>query len=184
MNFSDFAANQENASSLESWVQNAILLRTSMDQKSFMNVKEYSLPPIVHYFDLVGKVKVNKLTNLATIKKDIENKIYDWLNLNCDFNTDINLSDFNKKFLNDSRVISCNLDMKVSNWIKSDSNTYYFDSSLAEITGENSGTWNQLIISSEDLAGNIVSIDELENKILTMEISYNYYSPGGSRTRN
>jgi hypothetical protein len=74
--------------------------------------------------------------------------------------------------------------MKVSNWIKSDSNTYYFDSSLAEITGENSGTWNQLIISSEDLAGNIVSIDELENKILTMEISYNYYSPGGSRTRN
>jgi len=184
MNFSDFAANQENASSLESWVQNAILLRTSMDQKSFMNVKEYSLPPIVHYFDLVGKVKVNKLTNLATIKKDIENKIYDWLNLNCDFNTDINLSDFNKKFLNDSRVISCNLDMKVSNWIKSDSNTYYFDSSLAEITGENSGTWNQLIISSEDLAGNAVSIDELENKILTMEISYNYYSPGGSRTRN
>lgn len=182
-NFSDFAATQENTSSLESWVKNAIIIRTAMDKKSFMNVKEYSLPPIVQYIDLVGTVKINKLTNLITFKKELENKIYTWLNTNCDFNTKIYLSDFQKKFLNDSRVISCNLDMKVSDWIKSDLKTYYFDSNISEITGETSTSWNQLILSSEDLAGNSISIEELENKILTMDVSYSYTSSGGNRRR-
>lgn len=176
MDFSDFASEQENASSLNSWVQNAITIRTVMDKKSFMNVKEYSLPPIVQYFDVVGTVKVNKLTNISTFKKELENEIYTWLNTNCDFNSKIYLSDFNKQFLADSRVIMCDLDIKLSEWLKANTETFYFDSTNAEITGEIDSTFNELIISSMDLAGNNLTIEELENKLLTLKINYTIFT--------
>lgn len=182
MDFSNFAAEQENASSLNSWVQNAIIIRTMMDKKSFMNVKEYSLPPVVQYFDVVGTVKVNKLTNLINFKEKLENTIYTWLNTNCDFNTEIYLSDFNKQFLADTHVKNCDLDIKVSNWIKSDIITYYFDSTNATITGETDSSYNELNLTLADLAGNDLTIEELENKILTLTMNVTTYTAGPPST--
>lgn len=115
-------------------------LNSYLNLKSFMNTKCYSLPPILQYFDLVGTVYINRLTNVADFQERLEKKIYKWLDDNVTFNRMIYLSEFYKLIQEEKSDVSrCVLDLKCSGLLKGDitEDTYTYKDSPDNVAKTN-----------------------------------------------
>lgn len=153
-------------------------LNSYLDYKSFMNTRCYSIPPILQYFDLVGTVYINRLTNIADFQERLENKIYKWLDDNVTFNKNIFLADFYRLIQEEtSDVSSCVLDIKCSGLMKGDAitDTYtYTDSSepqrceytLSVITNSDGKKYVESITINKQQKNHTFIKDDLDNRYI------------------
>lgn len=89
-----------------------------------INSRILSLPPVVQYYDLVGKVKVKPLTKLQDYKTEVENKIYEYLDNRNGSTQKIYKSDLIKFFTDMDDTLAANVDIKVSDIVKSSAIKY------------------------------------------------------------
>jgi len=69
---------------------NAItVMDTKLNRKGQMTTRAFSLQPIIQYFNLTGKVYVNKLYSLDSARRKINNALYKYFDVNADFNVEI-----------------------------------------------------------------------------------------------
>ena len=92
-------------------------IREDTEDRTMMNSEVVSIPPIFHYFDVVGNVIVDRHADMATFKEELENSIYKWLSENTTFGTKIYKTDISKKILERPEARGANIDIKVSSWI-------------------------------------------------------------------
>lgn len=64
-----------------------------LQRRSQVNVKNIYISPIIQNFNLTGKVIVSPLVDKESLKTVVTNKLYKWLDLNLDFNVEINSYD-------------------------------------------------------------------------------------------
>ena len=104
-------------------------IRTDCEDRMMLNTKLYSIPPIFHYYDVVGNVIVDRHADMAVFKEELENSIYKWLAENTNFCTKIYKTDISKKILERPEAKGANIDIKVSSWILGEPSTYRFEGS-------------------------------------------------------
>jgi hypothetical protein len=80
-----------------------------LEPRSMITVRPVYITPLVNEFDLVGTVYLRKLSNLNYIRNTINNQIYDWLNTNADFDTDIYISSIIEMIQSNSNVVNANV---------------------------------------------------------------------------
>lgn len=99
-----------------------------------LNSHLYSMPPIVQYYDVVGSIYINSLSKMQEYKIDVENKIYKWLNNTCNFGKKIYKSDIVKFFNDRPETTFVDIDIKVSDIIKTSMIDYQFKLNLLSVS--------------------------------------------------
>mgnify|MGYP003417320037 CR=1 FL=1 len=200
--FNSFLSTQYQDNPSAQWLKNVKVIRENAEPKMIIGSKLFSLPPIVQYYDVVGTVTVNSLSKMQEYKRDVENKIYKWLEENCNFNTKIYKSDIIKFFNEREETKSVNLDIRVSDIIKSNFIKYNFKiekGTLTNIyykTSTDTGTidqdinqhiqrytYNTIKIPKTDNEGNKLSVSMFENKMLNVYFDGVVWS-GDNRTKH
>lgn len=111
-------------------------------ERRLLNTKLIPIPPIFHYFDVVGEVKVDKHKDLLQYKEEIEKSLYEWLKDNSKFKQEIYKSDIIKRIYDNTSTDKVNIDVKVSDIEYSGDEEYWFDSSKCK--------WSWLDVNDED----------------------------------
>ena len=188
--FNSFLATQYQDKPSEQWLKNIKIIRENAEPKMIIGSKLFSLPPIVQYYDVVGTVTINSLSKMQEYKRDVENKIYKWLEENCNFNTKIYKSDIIKFFNEREETKAVNLDIRISDIIKSNAIKYNFVIADKNITNyylktasdnsiisqsiryneQSSYEFNTIKIPKTDEQGNRLSVSMFENKMLHVYI--------------
>jgi len=163
----------DNTSSFRSKLQD---IQGRIKYKTETSSRLYSIIPIVHYFDIVGNIKVNKTADIGTIKNNLETEITEYFDKNVTFNTEVYKADLSSKILNIDNVATATIDIKPSNLLKSPDVTYNFiygtnfELKLVNSTLENN--YNILLLDINTSNGSIISADLLANKRLSITIYY------------
>ena len=123
-------------------------IRADASDRMMLNSKLISMTPLFHYYDVVGDVQVDRHVDMAEFQAQLENSIYSWLAENTSFKTTIFKSDILNKILENSGAKRANIDIKVSEWIKGEENTYRFE------PGSVSKNLKILTVPVNDLEGN------------------------------
>lgn len=97
-----------------------------IDEKLTFGVIPISITPIVHYYDVVGTVELDRLANVSQYQTSVEGAIYKWLSDTQKFNNKIYKSDIVKKIYENALTKSVNIDIKPSGLIRSNVRTYTF----------------------------------------------------------
>lgn len=188
--FNSFLSTQYQENPSAQWLKNIKVIRDNAEPKMIIGSKIFSLPPIVQYYDVVGTVTVNSLSKMQEYKREVENKIYKWLEENCNFNKKIYKSDIIKFFNEREETKAVNLDIRVSDIIKSNHvkynfrlpsgsfKDYYYKTSTDGIIEEqtilqntqNRYDYNTIKIPKTDTDGNKLSVSMFENKMITTYI--------------
>ena len=177
----------------EQWIKNIKTIRDNAVPKMIMNSKMYSFPPIVQYYDVVGTVTVNSLSKLQEYKRDVENEIYKWLDNNCNFGSKIYKSDIVKFFNSRPETSYVDLDIRVSDIIKTQDVTYNYNIKTTNISdifyyninndvtknNKEKGTlsnsrnyeYNVIKIPLVDSAGAEMKVDALANKSIRIVLN-------------
>lgn len=180
LSFDSFNSTQYDDEPRVQWIKNIKKIRENAEPKMIINSKLYSFPPIVQYYDVVGSVTVNSLSKLQEYKREVENKIYEWLEENSNFTQKIFKSDIIRFFNEREETKAVDLDVRVSDIIKAKNIDYVFDvsqSTLSQIYSFNpnlpgsntpySGTpFNTITIPKVDRAGNVLTAEMLQNKTI------------------
>lgn len=160
-------------------------LNSYLNLKSYMNTRCYSIPPILQYFDLVGTVYINRLTNVADFQDRLEKKIYKWLDDNVTFNKKIYLSEFYKLIQEETSDVSrCVLDLKCSGLLKGDEVTdeyqyaendniekcQYLCSVSIDGSDDNQKKFIDSIVISKQQTNHTFTKYDLSNRFLDLEI--------------
>jgi len=124
--------------------------------------KMIAIPPIIQYYDLIGKIEIGRKTNMDTYKRAIEGAIYSWLKENCYFNNKIYKNDIVKLIYDNDSTKRVNIDIIPSGLIRSQKLTYKFTdfSSSQNSNGQGTG-YREFIISQTDDKGLNISTDDL-----------------------
>lgn len=64
----------------------------NLDTRAQMNIKNIYVSPIIHNFNLEGTVYVKALYDKEALRTEINNSVYEWLNINADYNEPIYIS--------------------------------------------------------------------------------------------
>lgn len=80
-----------------------------LNSRSQVNIKNIYVSPIIHRFNLVGDVYVKSLYDKEDVKRDILNELYEWLNINADFNQPLYISNIIEIFEKHLGVIHANI---------------------------------------------------------------------------
>jgi hypothetical protein len=123
-------------------------IREDTEDRTMMNSEVVSIPPIFHYFDVVGNVIVDRHADMATFKEELENSIYKWLSENTTFGTKIYKTDISKKILERPEARGANIDIKVSSWIMGEPEKHEWSGSVL------SSNHDVLKLPRFDFAGN------------------------------
>ncbi len=123
-------------------------IRDDTEDRTMMNSEVVSIPPIFHYFDVVGNVIVDRHADMAVFKEELENSIYKWLSENTTFGTKIYKSDISKKILERPEARGANIDIKVSSWILGEPEKHEWSGSVL------SANRDVLTLPRFDFAGN------------------------------
>lgn len=171
---------------------NAASIRNDCSDRMMINTNLLSMPPIVHYYDLVGNVLVDKQTNLLTYQQNVEKKIYEWLDTNCSFNTKIYKSDFSKILFENENTRRVNCDIKVSGLIKSEYVKYTWLTSDVKLNYNSvygvmpehatDAYYNVIQIPSTDYLGKSISATDLIGKTIVISLYQTINSNAGSST--
>lgn len=117
-----------NKNPTEQWLKNIQLINNNAKHKTEINSILLSLPPAVQYFDLVGNVTVKKETDLQAYQTEMKNKVYEYLDNKAYTSREIYKSDIIGLYYNNENTVSVDLDIKVSNIVKSDTFNYKYTS--------------------------------------------------------
>lgn len=92
-------------------------VRTDCQDRMLLNTNLISIPPVYHYYDVVGTVVIDKHKDMAEYAAEVEDKLYSWLNKNVTFNTPIYKSDISNKLHELMATRKTNIDIKVSSLV-------------------------------------------------------------------
>lgn len=108
----------------EQWVKSAQLIRENCKDNLPMNTTLLSMPPFIHYFDLVGSVNVKPTTDMQEYNLRLKNKIYSYLNTKSKETQKVYKSDLIKIYADDPDTLNVDIDIKVSSLIKAPEQTF------------------------------------------------------------
>lgn len=80
-----------------------------LDTRSQVSVKSVYVSPILHRFDLVGDIYIKSLFDRDQTKNEIKNSLYEWFDLNADFNTPIFISNIINLIEDHPAVLNANV---------------------------------------------------------------------------
>lgn len=123
-------------------------IRSDAEDRMMLNTKLISMPPLFHYYDVVGEIQVDRHVDMSMLKDELENKIYAWLARNSGFKSPIFKSDISNLILSNPSAKRANIDIKVSDLIKGDEKRYRFN------PGTIKSNKNILIVPIHDIRGN------------------------------
>lgn len=180
-------------SNTEQWQRNIQLLNDEMHYKAEILSRQFSLPPYIQYFDAVGTVYVNDLTDIEKYTNEMKNKVYAYLDNKLSTDRKIYRSEIIKLYNEHPATIAADIDFKVSDIIKSGNkqfkwgapkNSYgkynLFDNgawyvvndptegpSASDLTGHpyNGTIWNELFINKKDSYGSTIDTDMFNSTV-------------------
>jgi len=82
---------------------------TEISKRSQVSIKNIYVSPIIHRFNLVGTVYVKSLYDRMEVRRQITNALYEWLDINADFNNPIYLSNIMEIIESNLGVINANV---------------------------------------------------------------------------
>lgn len=196
ISYDSFMRHQYETNPSKQWLKNIKTIRENITQRMMIGYKVFSMPPFVQYYDVCGSVEVDSFSKLSSYKTEVENKIYEWLADNVSYKTPVYKSDILKFFTDRTETKSVDLDIKVSELIKSQENNLIYsvnEKSMTQIYSLNKNIpgapatsvdssgdyvyWNTLTIPKTDSNGNTISANALLNKtIKTKMYAYNSMS--------
>lgn len=158
-------------------------IQSLIKDKTEVSSSLYSIPPIVHYFDVVGTIKVNKTYEIQSAKTEIEDSLYEWLSDTITFNTSVYKSDIVKKILENDNINSISIDIKPSSLLKSEDLDFVY--TLDNEDTDNSDIEFDYINSDDESTENTAIEAEIETLEVEKEAAittYNTYksSPSSS----
>ncbi len=103
---------------------------SDLTKRSQVNVKNIYVSPIIHRFILSGDIYIKSLYDRNSVRAEITNSIYEWLDLNADFNKPLYISDINKLITSHNGVIHANVKLVPEDITAGENNTSnkYYDS--------------------------------------------------------
>lgn len=162
-------------------------IRKTCEDRMMINTKIMSLPPIVHYYDVVGEVLIDRTKNMENYKREVETVIYDWLQNNIGFGTQIYKSDLVTKFMENDATRRVNIDIRVSDIVKALPKRYlyrsadmHWDFTEQRFTTPDNNPYRRNIVwfpLKDEYETPWDDPTELEGKQITLAI--NMYVPGG-----
>lgn len=191
LSFNSFCQQQYEKNPSKQWLKNIKKIRQAMLPKMIMNSKVFAMPPFVQYYDVVGTVEIDSLSKMNAYKREVENKIYEWLDDNSSFGSPVYKADILKFFTERNETKAANIDIKVSELIKGQENVLAYNvsnKSFAQIyslnknlpgapiynnTGDNVN-YNVITLSNTDSNGNRINANALRNKNIKLRLyAYN-----------
>lgn len=189
----------------EQWLRNIQLLNDELHYKAEIISRQFSLPPYVQYFDAVGTVYVNPLTDIEEYTREMKNKVYEYLDNKLAKDRKIYRSEIIKLYNEHPNTIAANIDFKISDIIKDSGKNYKWipDADAATETYDlyNNGKWyikddqshppstadiryqgiqgrqwNELYISKKDNYGTTLKLEYFDNTASIIFAGTGYYS--------
>lgn len=158
-----YTKNQYNTSFNEPWVKYAQIIRENCKDNLPMNTTLLSIPPFIHYFDLIGNVKVKPSTNLEEYSNRLKNKVYKYLDELSYSTNKIYKSDIIKLYTDDPDTEYADIDIKISSLIQSNEHVYTWKNNTKEF-------WFEL---DKTIPSYIAEVASYKNKILPTNV-YGY----------
>ncbi len=122
--YESFYNTQYNDFPEEQYLKNIRLIRENCKHNVEVNTALFSLPPIVQYFDLVGTVRVKSMTDKEKYLTELKNKVFEYLDNRASYDRKIYKSDIIRLYTEHEYTRSVDLDIKVSNLIRSSNLEY------------------------------------------------------------
>lgn len=190
----------------EQWIKNTRLVYENCKHKMEVNSVLLPMVPFLQYFDIVGTVYVDPLTDIADYTKEMQNKVYEYLDQKLATDRKIYKSEIIDLYNKNDRTKSVNIDIKISDIVKSTEMTYAWsgqynadfrvrqnkqlDSYINEAktydeinTEYGKGWWNEIIISKLDQNGNTLNAGMFDGRKANYEITFADYD-GSSYSKN
>ena len=82
-----------------------------LTRRSQVNVKNIYVSPIIHRFLLAGDIYIKSLYDAQTVRNEITDMLYEWLDINADFNKPIYISDIINIIHSHTGVINANVSL-------------------------------------------------------------------------
>lgn len=153
---------QYSASPKDQWIKNVQLIRTNCKDNLPFNTTLLSIPPFIHYFDLVGKVVIKPTANLQEYNTRLKNKIYKYLNTLSKKDNKVYKSVLTKIYANDPDTLSVDLDIKLSSTIAASENKYSW-TNYTLIENELDKTADSYINENNDNSFNLIHLPEVDD---------------------
>lgn len=98
-----------------------------LDTRSIITTKNIYVSPIIHNFNLAGKIYVKNLVDKNSLHTTIKDAIYSWLNTNVGFNSNIYISDIIDIVMGYSNVVNADIYFQPVSYTGTTSAGTYFD---------------------------------------------------------
>ena len=190
----------------EQWLKNIQLINDELHYKAEIISRQFSLPPYVQYFDAVGTVYVNDLTDIEEYTREMKNIVYEYLDNKLSKDRKIYRSEIIKLYNEHPNTIAANIDFKISDIVKAPSRKYKFIPNIDRSTGyynmRNNNLWyfindpqhpptvqiypnaptasayNEIWIYKKDSCNTILKPEYFNNNTATL--TFTYTSAGGT----
>ena len=179
----------------EQWIKNTRLIYDNCKHKLEVNSILMPMVPFVQYYDVIGTVYVDPLTDIEAYTNEMKNKVYEYLDNKLATDRKIYKSEIINIYNKNSKTDSVNIDIKISDIIQSTTNDYkwsgnyntnfhviqnkdlasYMNSGLSNdqiVDKYGLGWWNEIIISRSDQNGNIISPEMFEDRSINLIIKF------------
>jgi len=100
-----------------------------LDTRAQMNIKNIYVSPIIHNFNLEGTIYVKSLYDKEALRTEINNSIYEWLDINADFNKPIYISNITEIIERNPGIIHANIKLvpeDITAGINNSNNKWYY----------------------------------------------------------
>lgn len=180
----------------EQWVKNANLIFNNVKHKIEVNSILMPMVPFLQYYDIVGTVYVDPLTDIAEYTNEMKNKVYEYLDQKAAKERKIYKSEIIDIYNQNDKTKAVDIDIKISDIVKSTPMTFnwsgmynsnfhlYQDKTLdtykdaaanPEInidTVYGKGWWNKIAISKIDQYGNSLTENLFKDRRVVYNITF------------
>lgn len=136
-----------------------------LNTRTQITARNVYVTPFIEEFDLLGTVKIRRLSDINYIQKTINNKLYEYLNNHADFETEIYLSSLIEIIESNPNVINADIYFEPYN---TSGTTFGFNSSTSAVIDSDISSWTPVggEISSATIANIYISniIEYLNNR--------------------
>ena len=185
----------------EQWVKNARLVFENCKHKMEVNSILMPMVPFLQYFDIVGTVYVDPLTDIAEYTQDMKNKVYEYLDQKLATDRKIYKSEIIDLYNKNDKTKAVNIDIKISDIVRSSAMTYKWsgtfnadfklkqnkqlssyinDSASTKVNGiinkYGKGWWNEIDISKVDQNGNTLNAAMFNDRKAEFNIKFACYN--------
>lgn len=178
----------------EQWIKNARLIYENIKHKLEINSILMPMTPFLQYFDIVGTVYVDPLTDIAEYTNEMKNIVYEYLDQKAATERKIYKSEIIDLYNKHERTKAVDIDIKVSEIVKSNTMKFnwsgsfnsdfrilqetdldsYKDSAMDPdgIVNQRLGWWNKIAISKIDQNGNPLTEELFKNRQIVYNIKF------------